>query len=144
MSAISLTSNVPQLSTTTPASGNATQRFTWKEYNAERAPEIQQLADALKSGNLAGAEQAYQNLVALGKRQLHRDNPFLKANRASDFNAVGNALQSGDLAGAQQAFADLQSTFASKLPPASVQSPSAAVSSGNPAATDAGGVNVIA
>ena len=141
MSAISLTNNLLQASSTAPASGSATQRFTWKEYNAERAPELQQLAKALKSGDLSAAEEAYQNLVALGKSQLHQDNPFVKANRALDFNAIGGALQNGDLAGAQQAFADLQSTF--RLPPASVTTPSAAVTE-NPGATEAGSVNVTA
>src|ERR1700733_13420997 len=116
MSAISLAPNVSQLTTTTAASSSgATKGFSWKEYNAERAPEVQQLAAALQSGNLGAAEQAYQNLVALGKSQLNQDNPFVKTNRALDFNAIGGALQNGDLAGAQQAFADLQSTF--RLPP---------------------------
>jgi len=142
MSAISLASNVSQLSTTSTAPSGATKGFTWKEYNAERSPEIQQLADALKSGNLGAAEQAYQNLVALGKSQLHQDNPFVKANRALDFNAIGGALQNGDLAGAQQAFADLQSTF--KLPPTSVQSASTTASSGDTNVASAGGVNVVA
>jgi len=139
MSAISLTSNVPQPVSIAPASTST--KFNWKEYNAERGPEVQQLADALKSGNLGAAEQAYQNLIALGKSQLHQDNPFVKANRALDFNAIGGALQNGDLAGAQQAFNDLQNTF--KLPPASAN-PSSSVSPSNAGAAEAGGVNVVA
>ncbi len=87
-------------------------------YFKERRPEVQQLKDALSSGDLNAAKQAYDNLVALGHNVLHKDNPFLRSDRALDFNAIGGALQNGDLAGALQAFAALQSTFGHKLPPA--------------------------
>ncbi len=141
MSAISLTSIVPQPPSTTPVSTGAA-KFSWKEYNAERAPEVAQLGAALKSGNLGAAEQAYQNLIALGKSQLNQDNPFVKADRALDFNAIGGALQNGDLAGAQQAFADLQSTFTK--PPASL-SPQTTTTSTSPAdLAETGGVNIVA
>jgi hypothetical protein len=123
MSAISI-SNLP-LSTTSP-----TPLTTLQTYFKERAPEVQELKEALKSGNLAGAQQAYNDLVALGKDVLQKDNPFLRSDRAFDFNAIGGALQNGDLAGAQQAFTALQSTFEHKLPP--VASP-VATPSGAPA-----------
>jgi hypothetical protein len=142
MSTISLSSIVPQQPpSTTPVSTNAA-KFSWKEYTAERRPEVAQLGAALKSGNLAEAEQAYQNLIALGKSQLNQDNPFVKANRAEDFNAIGGALQNGDLAGAQQAFASLESTFTN--PPASL-SPATTVA--GPSRTDVAetsGVNIVA
>jgi hypothetical protein len=72
------------------------------------------LQEALKSGDLAGAEQAYNNLVALGNKVLGKDNPFLLSNRAFDFNAIGGALQNGDLSGARQAFQALADTFVKK------------------------------
>ena len=78
---------------------------------------MQQLKDALQSGNLAAAQQDYSNLVALGNNVLGKDNPFIRSDRALDFNAIGGALQNGDLAGAQQAFAALENTFQQKLPP---------------------------
>src|SRR5271154_5994384 len=104
MSAISLT-NIPSNGPTTSS----------PNYFKERRAEVQQLNDALKSGDLASAQQDYNNLVALGKSGLQRDNPFLRSDRGQDFNAIGGALQNGDLNGALQAFAALQSTF--KKPP---------------------------
>jgi len=146
MSAINLSSIVPQplstAPTSTPVSTNRKEGF-WKEYNSERAPEIQQLGAALKSGNLAEAEQAYNNLVALGNKDLHQANPFVRANRALDFNAIGGALQNGDLAGARKAFADLENTF-KKTPSASPTAAPASVGSSNAGGAEASGVNVIA
>jgi hypothetical protein len=107
MSAISL--NIPS-STSSSVHITAT-----PNYFKERRAEMEQLNDALKSGNLASAQQDYNNLVTLGKNGLQRDNPFYRSDRGLDFNAIGGALQNGDLTGAQQAFATLQSTF--KKPP---------------------------
>ncbi len=107
------------ITTNLPLTNNSsTGAIPLQAYFKERQPEILQLNEALKSGNLAAAQQAYNNLVALGKNVLHKDNPFLRSDRGLDFNAIGGALQNGDLAGAQQAFAALESTFGQKLPPA--------------------------
>lgn len=145
MSAISLSSIVPQpLSTNSTPTNPKTDFF--QKYFKERQPEVQQLNEALKSGDLAAAQQAYNNLVALGNKVLHRDNPFLRSDRALDFNAIGGALQNGDLAGAQQAFAALEATF--KRPPSpNLTTPTAAASSTSPDAIEAtttSGVNLIA
>jgi hypothetical protein len=121
MSAISLSSIVPQPLSTAPTDPKST--FLQK-YFKERRSEVQQLKDALQSGDLAAAQQDYNNLVALGNKVLHKDNPFLRSDRALDFNAIGGALQNGDLDGARQAFAALQSTYANKkLPPAANLAP---------------------
>jgi hypothetical protein len=164
MSAISLSSIVPQPLSTSPTVSADPKSTFWQKYLDERRPEVQQLKDALKSGDLSAAEQAYNNLVALGNNVLHKDNPFLRSDRALDFNAIGGALQNGDLAGAQQAFAALQSTFHRKLPLAvnpsspisatavnlsntSNAGPEIALSSSNAngaKASSASGVNVIA
>jgi hypothetical protein len=111
MSAIS-TTNIPL------SNNGSSGAIGLQNYYKERRPDILQLNKALKSGDLAAAQQAYNNLVALGNNVLHKDNPFLRSDRALDFNAIGGALQNGDLAGAQQAFAALESTFGRKLPPA--------------------------
>jgi hypothetical protein len=120
MSAISLSSLVSQSLPPTPASTSAESTFLQKYYK-ERQPDVLQLNEALKSGNLSAAEQAYNNLVALGNNVLHNGNPFLRSDRALDFNAIGGALQNGDLAGAQKAFAALESTF--KQPPSANLTP---------------------
>jgi hypothetical protein len=72
----------------------------------ERRYEARQLAGALRAGDLAGAQQAYNALLALGPSTT--SGPFRNPLLAHDFNVVGQALRAGDLAGAQQAFATLQ------------------------------------
>jgi len=134
MSSINL-SNLP-LSTTSPNPVTSLQT-----YFKERRPEITQLGEDLKAGNLTAAQQDYNNLVALGNKLIDKANPFLRSDRGADFSAIGSALQSGDIAGAQQAFATLEGTFLHK--PASAASPAAAAV---PAAsnTSGSGVSVIA
>jgi hypothetical protein len=124
MSATSLsTIAIPQPSSTT----SPIPITNLQTYFKERRADVQQLGKALKSGDLSAAQQAYNNIVALGNEVLHKDNAFLRSDRALDFNAIGGALQNGDLAGAQQAFAALQRTYGHKLPPAANASTSAAV-----------------
>lgn len=122
MSAINV-SNIalPQPSSLAPQASTAKSAF-WQKYLSERRPEVHQLEEALKSGDLSAAQQAYNNLVALGNQVLHKDNPFLRRDRALDFNAIGGALQNGDLDGARQAFAALHDTFRQKLPPVATSS----------------------
>jgi hypothetical protein len=132
MSAISLSSIVAQPSSTSSAISSSP--TPWQKYLAERRPEIRQLQEALQSGSLSAAEAAYNNLVSLGKTELHQNNPFTWTNRAADFSAIGGALQSGNLAAAQQAFSALESTF--KLRPSAESNPAASASES--------GVNVIA
>lgn len=59
-----------------------------------------QLEQALQSGDLAGAQQAYNALSAFGP---NNSGPFSNPALASQFAAVGQALQAGDLGAAQQA-----------------------------------------
>ncbi len=144
MSSISISSIVPQpLSTTSTANPNLKTDF-WKQYLSERRPEVQQLDDALKSGNLADAQKAYNNLVALGNTVLHKDNPFVRSDRSLDFNAIGGALQNGDLAGAQQAFAALESTFKQPSPNLTTPTSPANLSNVDGAGVSASGVNIVA
>ncbi len=120
-------------------------------YFKERRPEIYQLGEALQSGDLASAQQAYNNLVALGKQVLDKNNPFLRSDRAQDFNAIGGALQNGDLSGAQQALAALESTFKNFPPvtsagaspvgvPAAIVNLSTAAPGISPTLSDANGI----
>jgi hypothetical protein len=67
--------------------------------------DFQTLSQALKSGDLDAAQQAYSAIQQDQQSSQHPINSQLSA----DFTALGNALQSGDLAGAQQAFSSLQS-----------------------------------
>jgi hypothetical protein len=142
MSAISLSSLVAQA---TPATPTTTSGSTfWQKYISERRPEVQQLKDALQTGDIAAAQQDYKNLVALGNNVLGKDNPFTRSDRALDFNAIGGALQNGDLAGAQQAFAALENTFKAPPPVASSSSVPTSVTSASDHEDGASAVNVVA
>ncbi|MBZ5683376.1 MAG: hypothetical protein LAO24_25125 [Acidobacteriia bacterium] len=77
-----------------------------------RVTDLQQLRQSLESGDLAGAQQAYQAIVQLGQKgRFPNSNPFLGSQREQDFEAIGKALQAGDLQGAQQAMRALVLDF---------------------------------
>jgi hypothetical protein len=100
-----------------------------EQYFKTRQSDLQQLAQALGSGGLAGAQTAYNNILQLGQSgPFAGGNPFSRTQREQDFAAIGQALQSGDLAGAQAAFSSLQSTFARGT---GAQSPPSARSTNN-------------
>jgi hypothetical protein len=81
-----------------------------QSYFSTRKSDVQQLGQALQSGNLADAQAAYSTITTLGKGgPFASGDPFRLSQREQAFAAVGQALQSGDLAGAQQAFAQLTS-----------------------------------
>ena len=73
--------------------------------------DFSQIAQSLQSNNLAGAQQAYKDLVQL--------TPAGKSAIQKDISGLGTALQSGSLSSAQTAFSKLQSDLA----PASGTSP---------------------
>ncbi len=79
-----------------------------------RQADVKQLGNALQSGDLNGAQDAYNALTALGRGGPFAGSaPFSNSSRGQAFTALGQALQSGDLAGAQAAFATLTSAQAS-------------------------------
>ena len=102
-----------QSSAGTDAAADAESIFQQRQdFRQQRKTDIQQLGQALESGNVDAAQQAFDALTELGHSGPFRTSePFQRADRAQDFAAIGLALQSGDLAAAQQAFADLASTF---------------------------------
>ena len=81
-----------------------------QSYFRQRGSDLQQLGQALQSGDLAGAQQEFSAIQTLGQSgPVANGDPFISSQREQDFQAIGQALQSGDLAGAQQAFAQLES-----------------------------------
>lgn len=83
-----------------------------QSFYQSRQSDMQELSEALQSGDLSTAQQAYSQLVSLGQSgPFQNTEPFGNSSRAQDFEAIGQALSSGDLAGAQTAFAELQQTF---------------------------------
>jgi hypothetical protein len=96
------------MSTPSVSNGLITQT---QAYFQTRSADLKQLGQALKNGDLAGAQTAFNNIVKLGQTgPAANGNPFLISQREQDFAAIGTALQAGDLAGAQQAFATLRGT----------------------------------
>lgn len=100
-----------------------------QQYFQTRSADLKQLGQALKNGNLAGAQTAFNNIVQLGQNgPAANGNPFLISQREQDFAAIGTALQAGDLAGAQQAYATLRGSAEkqaqAQAPPPASSSPS--------------------
>jgi len=104
-----------------------------QSFYQQRQSDVQQLGQALQSGNLAGAQQAFNAIQTLGQSgPFASGDPFRNSTRESDFSAIGQALQSGDLAGAQTAFAALQSTFHQQnQPPSESTGPAVVVNLGS-------------
>ena len=80
-----------------------------------RKTDVQALATALQSGDLAGAQKEFsdfQQLLTGGPAGPQGSSggttPTGASSLSVDLQAVGSALQSGDLTGAQKAFASLQ------------------------------------
>jgi hypothetical protein len=83
-----------------------------QQYFSTRQTDLHQLGKALGTGDLAGAETAFNNITQLGQNgPFSSGNPFSNPQREQDFTAIGTALQSGNLTAAQQAFSNLKSTF---------------------------------
>jgi len=133
----------------------------------QRQQDFQNLASALQSGDLTGAQTAFTALQKLrqgpqtpsGQQGSNTTNPI-----RTDFTALGTALQSGDIAGAQSAFATLQKDFQSlqqgqggqhvaghhphhhhaESTPEATASPAAASASGGASAVPGSTINVTA
>jgi DNA-binding FadR family transcriptional regulator len=74
----------------------------------QRRQEFQALGQALKAGDLAGAQKAF---AALNPNASSSTQPTQSAQSSSNnFSQLAQALQSGDLAGAQKAFAAITSS----------------------------------
>jgi thioredoxin-like negative regulator of GroEL len=70
----------------------------------QRRSAFEELAQALQSGNLAQAQQAFSVLTQNAPNSGQAKSGSLK----DDFSALAQALQSGDLDGARTAFATIQ------------------------------------
>lgn len=115
-----------------------------QSFYRNRQADLKQLGGALQSGDLAGAQQAFQALAVLGEGgPFANSEPFGKASRADAFNAVGEALQAGNLSQAQAAFAALtgsQSNSVTAAPPAAVVNLSSTQPNNEPPAQNAASI----
>src|SRR5260370_3548130 len=69
-----------------------------QQYFQNRQKDLQQVGQALKSGDLAAAKAAYSNIVSLGHNgPFASGNAFTINQREQDFAAIGQAPQSAYL-----------------------------------------------
>ena len=105
-----LTGTQPSSTTATGSASSIYQQL--QAYRQQRLADLADLGKALQSGDLTGAQSAFDALTALGQAGPNKNGQtFSRTDREQDFQALGKALQSGDLAGAQSAFANLSATF---------------------------------
>jgi hypothetical protein len=98
------------MSTSAVSSNTLNQQI--QQYFHTRQTDLHDLGQALGTGDVAGAQTAYNDIVQLGQNgPFSSGNPFSNSTREQDFTAIGSALQSGNLTAAQQAFSNLKSTF---------------------------------
>jgi hypothetical protein len=84
---------------------------TWQNVFQQRRQDFSQLAQALQSGDLAGAQQAFSDLQSLQPNTGNGTNTNSNSSGnpiAKDWAALGQALSSGNLSQAQSDFAQLQ------------------------------------
>jgi hypothetical protein len=97
-------------------SSSNTNMQTWQTMMQQRKQDFGQLASALQSGDLTGAQSAFSALQSLISQWQNStvnstgcSNLSASGNKIpNDFTALGQALQSGNIADAQNAFAQLQ------------------------------------
>ena len=78
--------------TTSPVSNQTIQQDV-RAFHQTRSSDLKQLSQALQSGDLNGAQQAFDALVTLGQGgPFSNAEPFRRSDRVADFNAVGNTI----------------------------------------------------
>ncbi len=91
------------VSSITPAAGSSSLSGLQNNFQ-QRRNAFDELAQALQSGNLTRAQQAFNLLTQSAPNSGQAQNGSLK----DDFNTLAQALQSGDLDGARKAFTAIQ------------------------------------
>ena len=99
-------------------SSNATTDFqTWQATSRQRRQDFQNLATALQSGDLSGAQQAYSDLTTLmpSTSTSASSQPASTGVNAiqKDISALGQALASGNLTEAQKDFSQMKTDMQS-------------------------------
>jgi len=83
----------------------------WQNPFKEVRQDFEQLAGALQSGDLSGAQSAYSSIQQLLAANTSLSSSSSPNTLQSDFAALGQALSSGSLTQAQSAFSQLKSDF---------------------------------
>ena len=80
----------------------------WQNTFQQRRQDFNQLAQALQSGDLSGAQKAFADLQSLQQNNSGTNPNSNGSPIQNDFAALGQALQSGNLSQAQSDFTQLQ------------------------------------
>lgn len=79
--------------------------------NQQRRTEFQQLTQALQSGNLTNAQEAFSSLT-----NSATSSGLQSVQLTQDLNALGSALQSGNLTGVRDAYSSVQQSLQNSNP----------------------------
>lgn len=93
------------------SSNNSTYQTDITAKLSQRKQDLQNLASALQSGNLATAQQAFALLQKDApniNQSQNNQSSSQSSGQTTPLQALASALQNGDLSGAQQAFSQLQ------------------------------------
>jgi hypothetical protein len=92
-----------------PTSGSGTDPASVQNIRTRVQQDFAQIAQSLQSNDLAGAQQAYSDLVQLTPASQSANQTGTAGNPVpSDLASLGSALQSGNTATAQTAFSKLE------------------------------------
>ncbi len=96
--------------------------------NSTQQQALQALQNTLASGDLSGAQSAFQNLQSVLQNSATASGSGLTSDSqlSSDLTALGSALSSGDLSTAQSAFATVLGDLKNSASPAQINEANAA------------------
>jgi hypothetical protein len=84
---------------------------TLQNANQQQRTDFQQLTQALQSGNLSSAQQAFSSMSSSAS-----SSGLLSVQMMQDLSKLGSALQSGNLSSARQAYSSVQQNLQSSTP----------------------------
>jgi hypothetical protein len=84
---------------------------TLQNANQQQRTDFQQLTQALQSGNLSSAQQAFSTMSSSAS-----SSGLLSVQMMQDLSKLGSALQSGNLTSARQAYSSVQQNLQSSNP----------------------------
>jgi hypothetical protein len=89
------------------------QAYNLLSTNQQQPTKFQQLTQALQSGNLTGAQQAFSALTSTAS-----SSGLLSLQLKQSLNSLGSALQSGNLTDARNAYSSVQQALQNSAPTA--------------------------
>ena len=114
------------MSVTSISAASLSQYVLQQSNSTQLKQALQSLQNTLASGDLNGAQSAFQTLQSLYQNAATVSGTSLSSQLSTDLTALGSALTTGDLSTAQSAFATLQSDLKSSPSPSQTNETNAA------------------